>query len=292
MRNYQAYANRSGGAAFNKALNYGRRLLQPQYWPELRRMAVKRLKNESPDLSQAERARAYCASIARDIPGAFAALNLESGTLPSFAGEHADRLTAAQARIDAANARMGGGADLDLLYALCVCSEARRVLETGVAFGWSTLAILSALEERRDGRLISIDKPYLGANYDDLIGLAVPHELRGRWTLLRGADRDRLEDAIAMLQPIDLAHYDSDKSEAGRFWAYPLIWEALRPGGILMSDDIDDNFAFFDFAEAVGVTPVVVSNAAGGKFAGVLRKDQESGGTLDSAPGNTSRARI
>ena len=155
MRNYQAYANRSGGAAFNKALNYGRRLLQPQYWPELRRMAVKRLKNESPDLSQAERARAYCASIARDLPGAFAALNLESGTLPSFAGEHADRLTAAQARIDAANARMGGGADLDLLYALCVCSEARRVLETGVAFGWSTLAILSALEERRDGRLIS-----------------------------------------------------------------------------------------------------------------------------------------
>jgi predicted O-methyltransferase YrrM len=167
---------------------------------------------------------------------------------------------------------MGGGADVDLLYSLCLATKASRVLETGVAFGWSSLAILSALNGRPGSRLISIDLPYLGAKLDGLVGLAVPNDLKGGWTLRRGADRDELPGAIAEIAPLDLAHYDSDKSYAGRMWAYPLIWQALRPGGLLISDDVEDNLAFLDFAGQVGTSPIIVRAPSRDRLAGIIRK--------------------
>lgn len=181
-------------------------------------------------------------------------------------------MAGAQGRVEAAQKPMGGAADIDLLYSLCLATGAVRVLETGVAFGWSTLSILCAIEDKADSRLVSVDMPYLAANVDDLVGLAVPRELRGNWTLHRGADREKLPGAIAAIRPIDLVHYDSDKSYRGRVWAYPLIWDALKPGGILMSDDIEDNLAFLEFAEAVGIPPIVVRAPDGAKFSGIIRK--------------------
>jgi hypothetical protein len=114
--------------------------------------------------------------------------------------------------------------------------------------------------------------PYLGANLDNLVGLAVPDGLKGQWKLRRGADRDELENAIAEIEPIDLAHYDSDKSASGRSWAYSLIWPALRAGGILMSDDIGDNLSFLNFAREVNAVPLVVRGPDGEKFSGILKK--------------------
>ena len=50
-----------------------------------------------------------------------------------------------------------------------------------------------------------------------------------------------------MVPYLDLCHYDSDKSYYGRRWAYPKLWEALKTGGIFISDDIQDNWAFKEF---------------------------------------------
>jgi hypothetical protein len=90
--------------------------------------------------------------------------------------------------------------------------------------------------------------------------------------LRRGADRDELENAIADIEPMDFVHYDSDKSASGRLWAYALMWEGLAPGGLLMSDDIGDNFSFLQFAEQRGVAPLVVGGPDGAKFSGILKK--------------------
>jgi predicted O-methyltransferase YrrM len=259
--------------AVNKAVNYGRRFFQSEYRPEVTRFVLRRLTGGDGDRIKVEESRLECARIAMTPPEAMDALGLDRLFLGRLAGEQADRLAAANESVERAGAeRMGGGADVDLLYALCVATGARRVIETGVAFGWSTLAILSAIEDRPGAALISIDMPYLGASSDHLVGLAVSDDLRGAWTLRRGADRDELEDAVADMQPIDLAHYDSDKSASGRLWAYALMWDGLGPGGLLMSDDIGDNFSFLQFAEKRGIAPVVISGPDGEKFSGILKK--------------------
>ncbi len=189
---------------------------------------------------------------------------------------HAEDLDEADRRTRASGFTAGGPANLGLLYDLVLdvtdpSSDPRatgRIVETGVAAGWSSLAILLALGRTR-GRLWSTDLlyPYLsdGAAW---VGVAVPDRLRAAWTLVEGADRDVLPGVLAESAPIDLAHYDSDKSYDGARWAYELLWDALRPGGVLVADDVGDHLAFRDFSRRVGVSGSVIRD--GKKFQGVL----------------------
>jgi len=165
---------------------------------------------------------------------------------------------------------MGGAANLDLLYHLVRGLEARRVLETGVAYGWSSLSILLAQKTLGGGKLASTDMPYPRADNEEFVGCVVPEDLRGSWTLIRRPDRPGLGRAIRSLGQVDLAHYDSDKTYAGQSWAYPRIWKALRPGGVLVSDDIQYQTAFRDFAATSAASPIIVDSD--GKLIGILRK--------------------
>jgi predicted O-methyltransferase YrrM len=97
---------------------------------------------------------------------------------------------------------------------------------------------------------------------DAYVGIAVPAHLRPRWTLIRRPDRDVLRSTLRRFGPIDLAHYDSDKSRPGRKFAYPALWKALRPGGVLVSDDIADNPVFVEFAWQIGRDPIVLRKDA------------------------------
>ena len=54
-------------------------------------------------------------------------------------------------------------------------------------------------------------------------------------------------------------------------FGYALLWAALRPGGLLISDDIHDNLAFRVFTERISRKPWVVAGRAG-SYIGVLRK--------------------
>lgn len=166
---------------------------------------------------------------------------------------------------------MGGPGDLDLLYHTVRCVNATRVVETGVAYGWSSLAILAALDANGRGRLVSIDMPYVKGGKEDWVGVVVPPRLRSSWELIRRADRQGLPLALASFSgEIDVCHYDSDKSYWGRRWAYPILWNALRPGGVFISDDIQDNEAFIEFTKSINVAPYVLSYE--GKFIGVIPK--------------------
>lgn len=165
---------------------------------------------------------------------------------------------------------MGGASHMPLIHALCEQLAATRVIETGVAFGWSSLAVLLSLRNRPAARLYSVDLPYFVRRNDPWMGCVVPVEFRKQWIFYRMADREGLPRAIRAAETADLVHYDSDKSLEGRRWAYPILWAALRSGGVLISDDVGDNHAFREFSTRCGITPHIVQSD--NKYLGILSK--------------------
>ena len=191
---------------------------------------------------------------------------------PTLSANHGTELQEAAVRFAAAGGTMGGPAHLDVLYRVTRHLNPSVVVETGVAAGWSSLAILLSLaEEDADGRLWSADMPYPKRDNERFVGCVVPADLQSRWELVRCADRDALPQILSSCGRVDFAHYDSDKSISGRSFGYRTLWAALRDGGVLMSDDIEDNLAFRDFVETVGRRALVIRKD-GDNYAGLIRK--------------------
>jgi predicted O-methyltransferase YrrM len=217
---------------------------------------------------QAE-ATAWCSERAVDNGEALARIGGQSQESP-LAERYAAMFEEAERVVAACPIRMGGAGNLELLYGLAEFCSGERVIETGVAYGWSTLAILLSLQHRKDGRLVSSELPYPLRCNDTYVGCVVPDSLRSQWQMIHAPDCIALPRALRMLPEIDVCHYDSDKSYEDRCWAYPRLWRALRPGGVFLSDDVGDNFAFRDFAWDLKVEPIVVRKRAA--FVGVLVK--------------------
>ncbi len=113
--------------------------------------------------------------------------------------------------------------------------------------------------------------PYPKENNEKYVGLVVPEELKKNWTLIREPDRNGLKKIISKIEGnIDLFHYDSDKSYEGREYAYNLIWPKLKVGGILISDDIEDNIYFSEFVKEKKSKFAVVKN--NDKYVGIIIK--------------------
>ncbi len=202
------------------------------------------------------------------------------GGIVDFEEVYATELQAAKARELECEFRMGGGGHPGLLFNLAEAIQASRVIETGVAYGWSSLAILLSLSKRPEARIVSTDRPYPRCD-ERWVGCVVPDAVRSQWTLIRQADREALPQALKILPQIDLCHYDSDKSRQGRRWGYPLLWDAVRPGGVFMSDDIGGDLEFSNFCgQRPNVEPIVVEIQQAGrdkdrKYAGILVKPEE-----------------
>ena len=175
-----------------------------------------------------------------------------------------------------------------LLYSLVRVLRPDRVVETGVCRGWSSRAILAALHDNGRGHLFSVDLPTLGngrvnadgrwdgahVGSEEETGREVPEYLRGRWTLRLGDSRyllpDLLNDGHRPLT--DLFFHDSEHTEAMMLWEYASAWAALRPGGILYSDDVHWTGAFARFAESVrGVARTFQVDRRGGTVGGVRK---------------------
>lgn len=252
----------SGGLAV--ALWYIRR---PMMWGEFARGVSRKLRGYGPDERPAATVR--CAEIAVDPRSAMRSLGVEwvdVTELPVYVD--------ARRRLAADGVTIACAGDTSMLYSAVRSLRPEAVLETGVAYGMSSLAILMAMDEVGRGHLHSVDMPYRGAQDDSYVGQAVPPELRNRWTLLRMPDRRGVPKAVAEGQPFDLVHYDSDKTRDGREFALPLLWESLRPGGVLLSDDVNDDFAFLEFADSLGVPAVVWEKDQGGGYAGAIPKSR------------------
>jgi predicted O-methyltransferase YrrM len=137
------------------------------------------------------------------------------------------------------------------LWCLVCHLHANQVVETGVAHGLSSRVMLEALERVGDGRLASIDLPAMTIHERRAeIGAAVPARLRGRWTYLEGSSRRRLPPLLRRLGQVDLFVHDSLHSTRNVRFELAKAWQALRPGGVVVVDDVDFNWGFEEFVAA------------------------------------------
>lgn len=156
-------------------------------------------------------------------------------------------------RVGRANYGDDDDADPGLARALwcLVCHlQPAQVVETGVAHGLSSRMMLQALARTGAGRLSSIDLPAM--TIDERrgeIGVAVPVELRDRWSYLEGSSRRRLPRLLRELGQIELFVHDSLHSTRNVRWELRMAWRALRPGGVVIVDDVEFNWGFERFLE-------------------------------------------
>lgn len=160
------------------------------------------------------------------------------------------------------------------LYVLVRAMKPSCIVETGVCNGMSTGHILAALSRNSEGGLISIDYPERAETRDEAFeqihkpggavippgkdsGWIVPDEFRDRWTLHEGLSQDVLEGVLETAKPEMFVH-DSEHSYETMWYEFETVWPHLRSGGLLISDDVNSNEAFSEFADEVNRTPIAI----------------------------------
>ncbi|MBP9838976.1 MAG: class I SAM-dependent methyltransferase [Proteobacteria bacterium] len=249
-------------------------LKRPSLYREFVRLSAHKLSTTfSPSKDTRKESEAWCEKQALNSSEAIKQITGKAVEVP-IREKFSEIFKTAEVVANNCSEKMGGAGELDLLYAMTEFSQAKKVIETGVAYGWSSLSMLLSLSTRENSKLISTDMPYPGRNNDNFVGCVVPDSLRKLWKLIRLADRDGLPLALQEHGSIDLCHYDSDKRYNSRMWAYPLLWNALTKNGIFMSDDIGDNIAFKDFCDYLKMKPTIVRTPSshGFKYIGILVK--------------------
>jgi hypothetical protein len=108
----------------------------------------------------------------------------------------------------------------------------------------SSAFILAALEQNGRGALHSVDLPPPTRGYGGFWGMAVPEESRTRWALHRGASGRVLPSLLEDLGEIDLFLHDSLHTRRNMRQEFEAAWPRLRPGGVLLADDVERNRAF------------------------------------------------
>ncbi len=220
-------------------------LMRPGYAPVMARKILIRL-SEFPRRRETTPMRHWCARHVEDTAGVLGAIDPNLWSEAQRFGS--DFQVQARRKLEPLNVGLGGGGHYPLLYFLVRHRKPDRVVETGVAAGYSTQTILAALAANGRGRLFSSDFPYFRFdNPEQYVGHLVDKGLRERWDLFTGGDRANLPQIIARCGTVDLFHYDSDKSYSGRKFALDAVSPHLAPRGLVIMDDIQDNFFFRDY---------------------------------------------
>ena len=146
-----------------------------------------------------------------------------------------------------------------LLYLICKILRPEKVVETGVAYGLSSSYILQALHENNYGELYSIDYAFRPWESKQMLGAMIPDNLRDRWKLIYGMASKKLKPLLDSIKPIDIFIHDSAHTYSNQIFEYQSSWDFIRDGGLLISDDITFNNAFYDFSNQKNVKPILYS---------------------------------
>ena len=132
----------------------------------------------------------------------------------------------------------------NLIFTLIKCNNFSFIVETGVANGTTTSAIMSALDKNGNSGTLH--------SFDILPQAAKAYSGEGNWIFhllpSKSAHKEMVR-IINKLQPSDLWIHDSDHGYRWQKFEYLLALRHLKPGGILISDDIDASPAWGELAK-------------------------------------------
>ena len=159
------------------------------------------------------------------------------------------------------------------LYKLCKLVKPKLIVETGVAYGVSSSYILKALDENNKGKLISIDSIFRPWQSKEMIGAAIPKNLRNRWELKIGTSEKILKKTLTTLPSIDIFLHDSLHTYKNMHYEFKTSWPFIKDNGFLLSDDISGNNAFSDFYKSIKKEPIIMlQNLNSQSYLGIIRK--------------------
>ena len=159
-----------------------------------------------------------------------------------------------------------------LLFSICKCIKPNLVIETGIANGFSSCYILSAMEEINKGRLISIDDIFLPWHTKEKIGSAIPEDIKKRSTIIIGNSIIELKRLIKKEMAIDIFLHDSDHTYQNMMNEFRIVWPNIKKGGFLVSDDVAEHDAFFDFTDEVDKVPIIIYGKEYNTSLGIIQK--------------------
>lgn len=139
------------------------------------------------------------------------------------------------------------------LYNLVRTRKPSIFLETGVAKGFSTRIILEAMKKNNSGLLVSTE-------VEKDVGSLVPKELHDRWELVVGNPKTILSSTLRRYDKIDIFLHDSVHSYVQMFGDFVMVEPHIAEHGILLSDDVNENRAFLDFAKRIGANPRIITS--------------------------------
>ena len=179
----------------------------------------------------------------------------------------------------------GYSGDFDVLMLHAVARELKPevVVETGVASGRSSAAILDALDKNGKGKLYSIDLPLFydaeaperfvthegNPEFKGFVpagkqpGWLIPERLRARWELILGDSNTELPKLVERLGAIDMFYHDGDHSYETMSYEFRTLWEKIPEGGFLFSDDTKRNDAWREFIARHSDCPNLVYRSLG-----------------------------
>jgi len=160
-----------------------------------------------------------------------------------------------------------------LLYLLCRIIKPNIVVETGVAYGRSTACILQALNENHKGTLYSIDGTFRPWETKEMIGSAIPENLKNRWEFSLGTTRSKLKNILEMTDGIDIFIHDSLHTYQNMTYEFNTVWPYIKKNGYLLSDDIMGNNAFYDFYQLQKIKPIIFQQNSDNASFGLLKKE-------------------
>ena len=144
----------------------------------------------------------------------------------------------------------GDQAFIRAIWCLVRHLKATKVVETGVAHGVTSRFVLEGMRRNGGGRLWSIDlPPQTISEVHSQIGAAVDESMTEAWTYVRGSSRRHLRRLLQDTGKIDLFIHDSQHTVYNMLFEMRAAWPWIRPGGAMVVDDIDLNWAFHEFAE-------------------------------------------
>jgi predicted O-methyltransferase YrrM len=174
--------------------------------------------------------------------------------------------------------------DALFLYWLVRAQKPRTIVQTGVCNGLSSaLMILALVRNGPDGRLLAIDLPPVFDHRDPswtikdkvygvvipegkLSGWMVPDAYRDRFEVLTGNAKALLPGLVDRVDGIDIFYHDSDHTYDHMMFEFQEARRKLRPGGLIVADDISWNASVWDFADQCGVPSYNFKGAVGVAF--------------------------